>query len=37
MKKYACVTGAERGLGYELTKSLLKRGYYVFALRYRSE
>jgi len=30
-KHYACVTGADRGLGFELTKQLLQAGYVVFA------
>jgi NAD(P)-dependent dehydrogenase (short-subunit alcohol dehydrogenase family) len=34
MKLTACVTGAERGLGYELTKALLETGYIVFAGRF---
>ena len=37
MKYYAVVTGAERGLGYELTHALLKKGYTVFAGQYRTE
>jgi NAD(P)-dependent dehydrogenase (short-subunit alcohol dehydrogenase family) len=34
MDKYACVTGADRGVGLALTEELLKRGYTVFAGRY---
>jgi NAD(P)-dependent dehydrogenase (short-subunit alcohol dehydrogenase family) len=34
MMKFACVTGADRGLGYELTLQLLKRNYTVFAGRF---
>jgi NAD(P)-dependent dehydrogenase (short-subunit alcohol dehydrogenase family) len=34
MKLTACVTGAERGLGYELTKALLETGYVVYAGRF---
>ena len=32
MKLYACVTGAERGLGYEMAKVLLEDGYTVRAV-----
>lgn len=35
--KYACVTGAERGLGFALTKELLAAGYTVFAGRYLTD
>lgn len=31
MKLVACVTGADRGLGFECTKALLEQGYEVFA------
>jgi NAD(P)-dependent dehydrogenase (short-subunit alcohol dehydrogenase family) len=34
MMKFACVTGADRGLGYDLTLQLLKRNYTVFAGRF---
>ncbi|NOV01986.1 SDR family NAD(P)-dependent oxidoreductase [Paenibacillus planticolens] len=34
MTKYALVTGADRGLGYELAVQLLERGYTVFAGRF---
>lgn len=37
MKLYACVTGAERGLGYEMAKVLLEDGYTVFAGRYNKD
>ena len=37
MKSYACVTGADRGLGYELVKVLLEDGYIVFAVQYNKE
>ncbi|TBL73966.1 SDR family NAD(P)-dependent oxidoreductase [Paenibacillus thalictri] len=37
MHKVACVTGADRGLGFELTKLLLKQGYTVFAGRFLSD
>lgn len=37
MKSYACVTGADRGLGYELVKVLLEDGYIVFAGQYNKE
>lgn len=33
-KKYAFVTGADRGLGFSLCESLLRRGYVVFAGQY---
>ena len=35
MIKYACVTGADRGLGLEMVKELLKKGYHVFAGKYQ--
>lgn len=35
--KVACVTGADRGLGYELAIALARRGYVVFAGRYMTE
>jgi NAD(P)-dependent dehydrogenase (short-subunit alcohol dehydrogenase family) len=31
MKKYACVTGTDRGVGYELTRKLLLEDFIVFA------
>jgi NAD(P)-dependent dehydrogenase (short-subunit alcohol dehydrogenase family) len=34
MKGYVLVTGADRGLGFQLTKQLLKQSYNVFASRY---
>jgi NAD(P)-dependent dehydrogenase (short-subunit alcohol dehydrogenase family) len=34
MKKYASVTGADRGLGLELCRQLLTKGYSVFAGKY---
>jgi len=37
MTRYACVTGADRGLGYELVKQLLAHDYTVFAGRYNVE
>lgn len=37
MTRYACVTGAERGLGFALTKELLDAGYTVFAGRYLAD
>jgi len=37
MTRYACVTGADRGLGYELVKQLLAHEYTVFAGRYNVE
>lgn len=37
MSLYACVTGADRGLGYELVKGLLEEGYTVFAGRYNRQ
>lgn len=37
MTRYACVTGADRGLGYELVKQLLAHDYTVFAGRYHVE
>ncbi len=37
MTNFACVTGADRGLGYELAKQLLAEGYTVFAGRYNKE
>jgi NAD(P)-dependent dehydrogenase (short-subunit alcohol dehydrogenase family) len=37
MTTYACVTGADRGLGFALTSQLLKRNYTVFAGRYMKE
>lgn len=33
----ACVSGADRGLGYELAKGLLEKGYTVFAGRYNKQ
>jgi len=32
--KYALVTGTDHGVGFELTKALLKRGYFVVACRH---
>lgn len=37
MEKYACVTGADRGLGLALVEALLKRNYVVFAGRFLSD
>ncbi|TDF93569.1 SDR family NAD(P)-dependent oxidoreductase [Paenibacillus piri] len=37
MNKVACVTGADRGLGFELTIQLLKQGYTVFAGKYLND
>lgn len=37
MSLYACVTGADRGLGYEMAKGLLGDGYTVFAGRYNKD
>lgn len=37
MSLFACVTGADRGLGYEMVKGLLEDGYTVFAGRYNKE
>lgn len=37
MSKFACVTGADRGLGYDLTLQLLNKQYTVFAGRYLKE
>jgi NAD(P)-dependent dehydrogenase (short-subunit alcohol dehydrogenase family) len=37
MSKFACITGADRGLGFELTLNLLERGYTVFAGKYLTE
>lgn len=37
MSPYACVTGADRGLGYELVKGLLEDGYTVFAGKYNKQ
>ena len=37
MKLYSCVTGADRGLGFELAKALLEDGYTVFAGRYNKD
>lgn len=34
MKPYACVTGADHGLGFAFTEGLLERGYSVFAGKY---
>jgi NAD(P)-dependent dehydrogenase (short-subunit alcohol dehydrogenase family) len=36
MDRFACVTGADHGLGYAFTDGLLARGYAVFAGRYSS-
>ncbi|MEK8126607.1 SDR family NAD(P)-dependent oxidoreductase [Paenibacillus filicis] len=35
--KTICITGADRGLGFELTENFLKRGYKVFAGKYLAE
>jgi NAD(P)-dependent dehydrogenase (short-subunit alcohol dehydrogenase family) len=37
MNKVACVTGADRGLGFELTKQLLEQQYTVFAGRFLAD
>ncbi len=37
MSLYACVTGADRGLGYELVKGLLEEGYTVFAGKFNKK
>ena len=37
MDKYALVTGADHGLGYELVKKLLEREYIVYAGRLKEE
>jgi len=37
LMKYACITGADRGLGLELTRQLLGAGYAVFAGKYISD
>ncbi|MEK8129817.1 SDR family NAD(P)-dependent oxidoreductase [Paenibacillus filicis] len=37
MTKLACVTGADRGLGFELTKQLLEQEYTVFAGKFLKE
>lgn len=37
MLKYACVTGADRGLGFELTKKLLENGFTVFAGQFQEK
>ena len=34
MDKYACVTGADRGLGLEIAEQLVQKGFYVFAGKY---
>lgn len=34
---YACISGADRGVGLELTKRLIEEGYFVFAGRYMAE
>lgn len=35
--KYALVTGASSGIGYEVTKELLRRGWYVYACARRTQ
>jgi NAD(P)-dependent dehydrogenase (short-subunit alcohol dehydrogenase family) len=37
MNQFACVTGADRGVGLELTRQLLSKGYTVFAGRFLKE
>jgi NAD(P)-dependent dehydrogenase (short-subunit alcohol dehydrogenase family) len=37
MKQIAIVTGADRGVGFELTKKLLEKGYTVFAGRFAKD
>ena len=37
MERFACVTGTDKGLGFELVKVLLNHGYVVFAGRYLKE
>lgn len=36
MQKFACVTGADRGVGLALVREFVKRGFYVFAGEYMS-
>jgi NAD(P)-dependent dehydrogenase (short-subunit alcohol dehydrogenase family) len=36
LKRYVCITGADRGLGLAFTKQFLNQGYYVFAGQYLS-
>jgi len=37
MSRSVCITGADRGLGFELTLNFLERGYTVFAGKYLAE